>query len=157
LFNGWRSNNGRDEQERILGAAMGAAFGTGVVLYQQALIYRSTAQAIEFISGKPPVVPPSKVTNSTFKRKTNFNYLSISSGFHYYLHFHTSLSVNIIGVMSLESEESLSYWVFVIYIDRYRLIDCVGKRAPKCFIAKSRRPLAEVRGLTGSAIMNIGF
>nr|ABR17916.1 unknown [Picea sitchensis] len=48
-------------QERILGAAMGAAFGTGVVLYQQALIYRSTAQAIEFISGKPPVVPPSKV------------------------------------------------------------------------------------------------
>jgi len=57
-------------QDRILGAAMGAAFGTGVVLYQQALIYRSTAQAIEFISGKPPVVPPSKVPEPLFNKRT---------------------------------------------------------------------------------------
>lgn len=57
-------------QERILGAAMGAAFGTGVILYQQTLLYRSTAQAIELISGKPPLISPPKVPEPLFNKRT---------------------------------------------------------------------------------------
>jgi len=57
-------------QERILGAAMGALLATGVVLNQQNLIYRSTAQAIEFISGNPLSVSPSKVPEPLFGKST---------------------------------------------------------------------------------------